>query len=137
MQYDHFTFRSLMEDLPPLEYVDSTCFARDALKKMLASKCSQLPVLEKGKCIGVVTSESISRRLAQEAAQGNQATGFMNWPVTSFFDEHSPPLFVGPDEEIAEYAQTVGERGFALIGNPSRLKSLVTSGHLINFFMQF
>lgn len=122
--------------IPSVEPVDSACLARLALKRMLATKCSQLPVLENGICLGVVSSESILRRLGQEAAKGNHAKGLMKWPVTRFIDEHSPPLYIDPDEELTDFAEKVEERGFALIGNPKKLESIVTSHHLVDFFMR-
>lgn len=121
-----------MDDLPPLETIDAKAPIRDAVAKMCIKDYSQLPVVEDKKCVGSVTLDSILRQLRKEDKKGNLGLNFMNWPVKRFIAKN--PRFVSPDDDLLKYVEWMADKGFVLIGDPSRLEAIVTNYDLVLFF---
>jgi len=121
-----------MEDLPALETVDSKDTIRDAIVKMCTWDYSQLPVIQDGKCIGTVSLDSILRWLRILDKKGTLKTEFMDWHVERFVDKN--PRFVSPDDDILKHTKWMADRGFVLIGTPSKLEGIITNYDLVLLF---
>jgi CBS domain-containing protein len=132
-EYDHFAFRSIIADLPFPETVDSMTPIREVFRKMLDKNYSQLPVLENGKCIGMVTLLSVLRKLKNDGDRKNLNERFMNFPAKAFIDENFPK-FVNPDEDILTSVDWMAQNDFVIVGSPSKLLAMFTNYDLVHFF---
>lgn len=132
-EYDHFTIRSLMIDLPPLTTVSSTACVREALEKMSANDYSQLPVLEDDRCIGSVTMDSVSKRLVELDRKGGKPrlNEIMDWPVRRFLDEK--PRYVGADDDLLNHLEWIIMKGFVIVGEARKPDAVVTNYDLACF----
>lgn len=130
--FDHFTVRSLMEDLPPLETINAERPVREALAKMCAKKYSQLPVIEDGVCVGAITLESVMCQLAREDRKRNLGLNFMDWPVKKFVEKSA--RFVQPDDDLLKHIEWMAEKSFVIVGSAHEWESIVTNYDLVHFF---
>jgi predicted transcriptional regulator len=131
-EFDFFTIRSLMDNLPPLVTIDANAPTRDAVAKMCTKDYSQLPVVEDNNCVGSVTLGSILRQLRKEDKKGNLGLGFMKWPVKRFVDKN--PRFVSPDDGLLKHIEWMADKGFILVGSPSKLEAIITNYDMVCFF---
>jgi predicted transcriptional regulator len=132
-EYDLFTFRDLMDSLPPLETVKAETPIREAIRKMCARDYSQLPVIKDKNCVGSVTSDSILRRLRNAEKKGYRIE--MDWPVERFLDQN-PPRFVRSDNDLMGHVNWMASNGFVLIGSPQKVEAIVTNYDLVLFFKE-
>jgi CBS domain-containing protein len=131
--FDHFNFRSIIGDLPFPETVDSMTPIRDVFGIMLDKNYSQMPVLEKGKCLGAVTLLSVLRKLKSEGDRKSLNERFMDYPAKAFIDENFPK-FVSPDEDILGSVDWMARSDFVIVGSPSKLLAMFTNYDMVHFF---
>ena len=140
--FDRFDFRSIFSVLPCMESIDSMSPIRNAFQKMLQKDYSQMPVLENGTCIGVITLSSILKKIRTEDKNKSfepfkeYLNGpFAAFPVKGFMDEDFP-TFVKIDANIMDYVDIIAKTGFVIIGNPKKPEKLLTSSDLVRFFQR-
>lgn len=75
--------RHIIEKMYPLIYIDHDSSLDDAIKKMVESKVSAVPIIKDGRAEGIITEKDVLRVVKNGISLSSLASEFMSYPVIS------------------------------------------------------